>query len=80
MERKMLDRLVPLGYAALLLASVLFFRSALAGIAIFGALALAAYYSGLRQRLVAAEPAAPDDPVVGDLHDGSGDGSRHRGE
>ena len=51
MDRKMLDRLVPLVYAALIAGLRLFFRAALAGIAIFGALALAAYYSAIRQRL-----------------------------
>ena len=79
MDRKMLDRLVPLAYAGLVVASVLFFRSALAGIAIFGALVLAAYYSAVRQRLFAAER-----PHAGTNADGDGagdnDGRANRGE
>jgi len=71
MDAKMLDRLVPLVYAALLLASALFFRAALAPIAIFGALALAAYYTAVRQRLIAEERATDNT---------DGDESRTRGE
>jgi hypothetical protein len=57
MDSRTLDRLVPLVYAALLVASALFFRAALAPIAIFGALLLTAYYSVLRRRLLAIEEA-----------------------
>lgn len=61
MDRRTLDRLVPLLYAALVLASAFFFPSALAGVAIFGALAMAAYYSAIRQRLMIAGRAADED-------------------
>jgi uncharacterized membrane protein len=60
MDRKMLDRLVPLLYAALMLATVLFFRKGVAPVAIFGALVIAAYFSAVRPRFVAAERAARD--------------------
>ncbi len=50
MDHRMLDRVVPLVYAGLILASALFFRAALAGIAIFGALALAMVLCAIRQR------------------------------
>jgi len=71
MDRRTLDRLVPLLYAALVLASAFFFPSALAGISIFGALAMAAYYSALRQHLIPTEH-APDDDI--------GDAGSNRGE
>jgi hypothetical protein len=48
MERKALDRAVPLLYAILIIASAMFFRVALAGIAIIGALVVAGYYSAIR--------------------------------
>lgn len=57
MDTRTLDRLVPAGYAILLLASALFFRVALAPIAIFGALGLALYYVALRPHLVAVAAA-----------------------
>ncbi len=55
MDRRTLDRAVPFTYAVLLLASALFFSAALAPIAIFGALAIAAYYSFLRSKMPAVE-------------------------
>lgn len=51
MDRRTLDRAVPLVYAALMVASALFFRVALAPIAIFGAFMMAIYYSVLRPKL-----------------------------
>jgi hypothetical protein len=65
MDRKLLDRLVPLVYVALVVASALFFSKALAGIAIFGALALAAYYSAIRQRLFPRQQTDADEPTDG---------------
>lgn len=67
MDRIMVDRLVPLVYAALILAAVFFFSSALAGIAIFGGLVMAAYYSGVRPRLIAAERAKEQNAGDGSL-------------
>lgn len=60
MDRQMLDKLLPLGYAALLAASALFFDAALVAIAVIGALALAAYYAAIRPRLMTAEGAGRD--------------------
>jgi hypothetical protein len=57
MDRRTLDRLVPLLYAGVLLISILFWQRALAANAIFGALAMTLYYTTIRSRLVAAERA-----------------------
>lgn len=51
MDRRTFDRAIPIVYAALMLASVFFFRAALAPIATFGAFALAIYYSVLRPKM-----------------------------
>ncbi|MDP9317965.1 MAG: hypothetical protein M3O94_02595 [Actinomycetota bacterium] len=73
MDRKMLDTAVPLAYAALLVSSALSFRAALAPIAVFGALGMAIWYTGIRRRLIQLERAAED-------REGDGDGSRSRDE
>jgi hypothetical protein len=62
MDRKMLDRTLPLVYAALIAASVFLFSHALVGIAVLGGLALALYYSAIRPRLVAGEQTIVDGP------------------
>jgi hypothetical protein len=68
MERKALDRAVPIGYAALVVLSAIFFPIALAGIAIIGALVVAGWFSFARPMLKARERArergadGPGDP------------------
>jgi len=59
MDRKQLDRAIPLGYAGLVVLSAVFVPIALAGIAIFGGLVVAVYYVMIRPRLLAEQP----DPV-----------------
>lgn len=60
MDRQTLDKAVPFTYVVLLIAAGVFYPVALAPVAIFGALAIAAYYSFLRHKLVAGEIAGRD--------------------
>lgn len=61
MNRRNLDRLIPLVYGVLVVVSAVFFPVALAGIAVIGAIGVGAYFSVVRHML----PRPPGEPEHG---------------